>query len=106
VSDEPIWHAVGGPEGKDASGRDWYPGLDAAVWRWRLARTDGQMRDVFIGADLTSVAIVEHGGSDLRQETVDVVESEGRSAIDELARRPDPPRRVIFTTVGRIESPR
>jgi hypothetical protein len=106
VSEEPVWRIVGGPEGKDPSGRDWLPELDADVWRWRLRRGDGEERDVFIAADRTAVAIVHRGGSGVRPETVEVIETQGRSALEELRRREDPPQRVTFTTIGRIESPR
>lgn len=70
---------------------------DARSWRWEIER-DGVTRRLLI--EVTGPAEL-----DPRPEVQQVIESQGRTAVESVIDRGDPPGRITFTQEGRLEEP-
>jgi hypothetical protein len=72
------------------------PGLDGQVWAWEIRRGK-ETRKVRVEVSRTAIGEGEHG---LNSETVEAVRTEGRSAVERILDRDDPPERLRFHTHG------
>lgn len=72
------------------------PGLDGQVWTYEIRRGE-ETRKVHVEVSGTAIAEGEHGRN---SETVEAVQTEGRSAVERVLDRDDPPGRLRFHSEG------
>jgi hypothetical protein len=92
------WRITGGPDPGPATGRD------AVGWMWTIERDD-ESRRLLVEVSGQAMAVAE--AAPLPPDTREARETQGRSAVESVLERDDPPGRVTFGTInyGRSEEP-
>lgn len=89
-----MWRITAGPDPGPWEGRD------ATGWRWQIERNQNEHRRLLVEVSGTAMAV---DPATLPPDVRAARDTEGRSAVEAILNRDDPPGRIGFTTDGRQE---
>lgn len=89
------WRITDGPDPASRAS------VDATGWRWQIERAEGENRRLLIEVSGSAMAVDPRT---LPDDARNARETEGRSAVEGILERDDPPGRISFSTHGREET--